>query len=53
MTETEVVKHSFGTFSWSVTLAIVVIVFCIMYFYVRRKRSSKHVDDKAGDEGED
>ena len=50
---TETAKESFGWFSWSVTLAIVVIVFCIMYFYVRRKRSAKHVDQKAGDEGED
>ena len=48
-----VAKHSFGTFSLTVTLAIIIIVFCIMYFYVRRKKSDKHVDEKAGDEGED
>lgn len=54
MPETQViVKHSFGTFSLTVTLIIVAIAFCIMFFYVRRKRSAKHVDKKAGDEGGD
>ncbi len=53
MPETEVVKHSFGDFSWSVTAVIVIVIFCIVFFYVRRKRSEKHVDQKAGDEGED
>jgi preprotein translocase subunit YajC len=53
MPQTEVVKHSFGAFSFTVLLAIIVIFFCFMFFYVRRKRSSKHVDEKAGDEGED
>jgi heme/copper-type cytochrome/quinol oxidase subunit 2 len=53
MQGTEVVKHSFGAFSWSVTLVIVLVIFCVVYFYVRRKRSSRHIDEKAGDEGED
>jgi Na+/H+ antiporter NhaD/arsenite permease-like protein len=44
---------AFGSFNWTVTAALVIIVFCIMYFYVRRKKSHKHVDDKAGDEGDD
>ena len=51
MAEREV--YTFGTFSWTVTVAIVVVVFCLAYFYVRRKRSSKHVDSKAGDERQD
>ena len=51
--QAEVVKHSFGAFSLTVTLIIIVVVFCIMFFYVRRKKSAKHVDEKAGDEGED
>ena len=54
MPEVQVVREqSFGTFSLTVTLAIIVVVFCVMFFYVRRKRSEKHVDEKAGDEGED
>ena len=53
MPQTEVAKHSFGSFSFTVTLAIVIIVFCIVFFYIRRKKSAKHVDEKAGDEGED
>jgi len=48
-----VVKHSFATFSWTVTLALIFICFCIMFFYVRRKKSTKEVDEKAGDEGDD
>lgn len=48
-----VVKHSFATFSWTVTLALIFICFCIMFFYVRRKKSTKEVDERAGDEGED
>jgi uncharacterized BrkB/YihY/UPF0761 family membrane protein len=53
MPETEVVKHSVWAFGWTVTLGIIVIVFCTVYFYARRKKSAKHVDQKAGDEGED
>ena len=54
MPEKEViVQRSFGVFSMTVTLAIIGIVFCIVYFYIRRKKSTKHVDEKAGDEGED
>ena len=51
--QTEVAPHSFGAFSLTVTLIIIVVVFCVVFFYVRRKRSAKHVDEKAGDEGED
>jgi hypothetical protein len=53
MPQTEAVKYPFGWFSLWVTLAIIVIVFCIMYFYVRRKRGAPQIDQKAGDEGED
>lgn len=45
--------HSFATFSGLVTLAIILALFCFGYFYVRRQRSTKHIDEKAGDEGED
>ena len=53
MPETAVVKHSFGTFSLVVSLAIIAVIFCVMYFYVRRKGKPKQIDEKAGDEGED
>jgi hypothetical protein len=54
MPQTEAVKYPFGWFSLLVTLAIIVIVFCIMFFWVRRnKRGAPLIDDKAGDEGED
>jgi hypothetical protein len=46
-------QYPFGTFSWLLTAAIILVIFCIMYLYVRRKRKPKHVDKKAGDEGED
>ena len=49
----EVVKHSFGTFSFAVVLAIVVVIFCIVYLFVRKKGGAKQIDEKAGDEGED
>lgn len=53
MTDAVVVKQPFGYFSFTVTLAIIVVVFCIMYFYVRRKKNGKQVDKQAGDEGDD
>jgi LPXTG-motif cell wall-anchored protein len=46
-------KHKVWEFGWSILLGIVVIVFCLAYLYVRRKKETKHVDQKAGDEGED
>jgi hypothetical protein len=49
----EVVKHSFGTFSLLCAFTIVLVIFCVMYLYVRRRRASKHIDEKAGDEGDD
>ena len=52
MPQTEVAQP-FWTFNGVITLAIIVVVFCIMYLYVRRKKSTKQVDHKAGDEGED
>ena len=48
-----IVQHSFATFSWLFVLAIVAVIFCIMYFYVRRKSRFTHTDEKAGDEGEE
>jgi len=53
MPQTPIVQYSFGTFSLTVTLILVALVFCIMFFYVRRKKNDRHVDKKAGDEGED
>jgi cytochrome b561 len=55
MTTLDVVKPfgAFGSFHWTVVVAIVIIVFCIMYLYVRRKKTAKHVDENAGDEGDD
>ena len=53
MADAVVVKQPFGYFSFTVTLAIIVVVFCIMYLYVRRKKNGKQVDKQAGDEGED
>lgn len=54
MPQTEVVKQPFGSFSWWITVAIIAIIFCIMYFYVRRRKPNPpQVDQKAGDEGED
>lgn len=51
--QVEVVKHSFGAFSLTLTLLIILAIFCVMYFYVRRKKGSPQIDQKAGDEGED
>lgn len=45
--------HSFATFSGLLTLLIVLILFCYGFFHVRRQRSMKQIDEKAGDEGED
>lgn len=45
--------HSFATFSGLLTLLIVLILFCYGFFHVRRQRSIKQIDEKAGDEGED
>jgi len=53
MPQTEVASQPFAWFSWAVVIGIVAVVFCIMYFYVRRKRSAPRIDKKAGDEGED
>lgn len=50
----QVVKErSFATFSLGVTFLIVLAIFCVVYFVLRRKTTPKHVDEKAGDEGED
>lgn len=46
-------QHSFGTFALSLTLFIILVIFCVFYFNIRRKRGPRHVDQKAGDEGED
>lgn len=46
-------QYSFGTFSWLVAATIIVVIFCIMYLYVRRKGKPRDIDKKAGDEGED
>ena len=53
MTGAEVVKPPFGLFNWTVTLGIIVIVFCVVYFYLRRNKEGKRVDRNAGDEGND
>lgn len=45
--------HSFATFSGLLTFLIVLILFCYGFFHVRRQRSMKQIDEKAGDEGED
>jgi len=46
-------ERSFGTFAFGVTFLIVLAIFCVVYFVLRRKTTPKHVDEKAGDEGED
>jgi len=46
-------EHSFGTFALGLTLFIVLAIFCVVYLNIRRKGGPRHVDDKAGDEGED
>lgn len=46
-------SHSFGTFALGLTFLIVLAIFCVVYLSIRRKRGPKHVDEKAGDEGED
>ncbi|BCG48001.1 hypothetical protein GEOBRER4_n2865 [Citrifermentans bremense] len=46
-------QHSFGTFALSLTLFIILAIFCVVYLNIRRKRGPRHVDEKAGDEGED
>jgi heme/copper-type cytochrome/quinol oxidase subunit 2 len=50
---TVVKQHSFATFSFGITLLLVLLFFCYFFFKVRRKEHNKHVDTKAGDEGED
>lgn len=51
---TVVVKErSFATFAFGVTLLLILTAFCVVYFSLRRKTTRKHVDEKAGDEGED
>ena len=46
-------ERSFGTFAFGVTFLIILVIFCVVYFVLRRKTAPKHVDEKAGDEGED
>lgn len=47
-------EKSFGTFSFGLTFFIILAIFCVVYFALRRKPgSTKHVDKRAGDEGED
>lgn len=46
-------ERSFGAFSLTVTFLIVLAIFCSVYFVLRRKTTRRHVDEKAGDEGED
>ncbi|GAW65664.1 hypothetical protein GPEL0_01f0672 [Geoanaerobacter pelophilus] len=46
-------QHSFGTFALTLTLFIILAIFCVVYLNIRRKREPRHVDEKAGDEGED
>ncbi|MBU5637649.1 hypothetical protein KOM00_13015 [Geomonas sp. Red69] len=46
-------QHSFATFALSVTLFIVLAIALFVYLTLRRKVDGKHVDQKAGDEGED
>lgn len=50
---TVVKQRSFATFSFGVTLILVLMIFCYIFFRVRRKEHNKHVDQRAGDEGED
>ena len=50
---TVVKQHSFATFSFGVTLLLVLMIFCYIFFRVRRREHNKHVDQRAGDEGED
>ena len=50
---TVVKQHSFATFSFGVTLVLILLLFCYFFFKVRRKEHNKHVDTRAGDEGED
>ena len=51
---TDVKWEWFGlTFSWLVVLAIVLVLFVIIYFYIRGKKEPPKVDKGAGDEGED
>ena len=47
-------ERPFGTFSLLITLAIILALFLYVYLSQRRKKTvPKHVDQKAGDEGED
>lgn len=46
-------KHSFGTFALSVTLFIILAIGLFVYLTLRKKVPGKHVDQKAGDEGEE
>ena len=46
-------QHSFGTFALSVTLFIILAIALWVYLILRRRVPRKHVDLKAGDEGED
>ena len=53
MPQSEVVKYPFGLFSSVVVLAVVLVIFCVVYLYIRKKGRPPQVDKKAGDEGED
>jgi len=46
-------ERSFASFSFGVTFLLVLAIFCVVYFALRRKTTKKQVDEKAGDEGED
>lgn len=52
-TPVPVARHSFGLFAIVVALLIILAIFCVVYLSVRKKVEPRHVDDKAGDEGED
>ena len=54
MPQTEAVtKTAFEWVSVSIIVLIVVVLFCLVYFYVRRRDRPKQIDKKAGDEGEE
>lgn len=46
-------EHSFRGLTLTVTLLIILAILCVVYLALRRKNTTKHVDEKAGDEGED
>lgn len=49
-----VAADNFGAFSLTVTALLILAIFCVVYFALRRRPGPpRHLDDKAGDEGED